>query len=494
MTDKITTSQPAARAASADFLIPDVATLVLSIVLALAVWWIAIDQENPLIVQDLGERVPVSVLGLGEDLVIVEDLSSEAVRLRLRAPRNSWQDLTVSDFRATLDLTNLGPGQHDVAVQVKSLDPQVGILDVQRPQLRVTLDTLSAKEVPVEVEIMDTSAFGYDAQPAVYRPVTVTVSGPASQVQQVVRARTEIFLRGAKNQVERMEEVTPVNTQGEAVTRVTTEPAQVQVVVPVEQWPGRKEVAVRVKLQGGPADGYRLSSVKVDPSTVVLQGNTEVLASVPGYVETEPLTLDGATADVRLRLALLLPDGVTSFDGDTVVATAGITPIEGGVTISQPLVQRGLAPGLSAQSALQAVDVILSGPLPLLDSLNQDDVFAILDLSGLISGTHTLQPQVVLPDGISLQSVIPERVEVVITPDAGMNAAAGAVAPSAAPSEPSSETPGEGPPDAADDTPPGAGGEAPNAAPAFTIPLTSTGNFGGTALPPTPTARPTQNP
>ena len=31
----------------------------------------------------------VSVLGLGEDLVIVEDLSSEAVRLRLRAPREA---------------------------------------------------------------------------------------------------------------------------------------------------------------------------------------------------------------------------------------------------------------------------------------------------------------------------------------------------------------------------------------------------------------------
>jgi YbbR domain-containing protein len=198
---------------------------------------------------------------------------------------------------------------------------------------------------------------------------------------------------------------------------VTAEPAQVQVVVPVEQWPGRKEVAVRVKLEGRPADGYRLSSVKVDPSTIVLQGDTTMLADVPGYVETEPLTLDGATADVRLRLKLLLPDGVSSFDGDTVVATAGITPIEGGVTVSQPLIQQGLGPGLRAQSALQSVDVILSGPLPLLDSLNQDDVFAILDLSGLITGTHTLQPKVVLPDGIRLQSVIPEMVEVVITPD-----------------------------------------------------------------------------
>jgi YbbR domain-containing protein len=395
---------------------PDVATLLLSVVLALAVWWIAIDQENPLIVQDFGERVPVSVLGLGENLVVVEDLSSEAVRLRLRAPRNSWQDLSLSDFRATLDLTGLSAGQHDVPVQVKSLDPQVGILDVQRPELRVTLDTLAHKEVPVQVEMMDTTAFGYDAQPAVYRPITVTVSGPSSQVQQVIEARAEVFLRGAKNQVERMEAVTPVDTQRQPVTRVTAEPALVQVVVPVKQWPGRKEVAVRVKLEGGPADGYRLSSVKVEPSTIVLQGDSDLLSAVPGYIETEPLALDGATSDVRLRLQLLLPDEVTSFDGDSVEATAGIMPIEGGVTISQPLVQQGLGPGLAAQSALDSVDVILSGPVPLLDSLSQDDVFAILDLSGLISGTHSLMPRVVLPDGISLQSVIPELVEVVITP------------------------------------------------------------------------------
>jgi YbbR domain-containing protein len=416
MTNKLTDTRPAERTARTGLLMPDLATLLLSVVLALAVWWIAIDQENPLVVQDFGDRVPVSVLGLGENLVVVEDLSSEAVRLRLRAPRNSWQDLSLSDFRATLDLTGLGPGQHDVPVQVKSLDPQVGILDVQRPELRVTLDTLAQKEVPVQVEMMDTTAFGYDAQDAIYRPATVTVSGPSSQVQQVTQALAEVFLRGAKSQVERMEAVTPVDGQKQPVTRVTAEPALVQVVVPVEQWPGRKEVAVRVKLEGGPADGYRLSSVKVEPSTIVLQGDSDLLAAVPGYIETEPLALDGATSDVRLRLKLLLPEEVTSFDGDSVEATAGIMPIEGGVTISQPLVQQGLGPGLAAESALESVDVILSGPVPLLDSLSQDDVFAILDLSGLISGTHSLMPRVVLPDGINLQSVIPELVEVVITP------------------------------------------------------------------------------
>lgn len=440
MNNNLSETQPKARAARFNFLLPDMATLLLSIVLAVAVWWIAINQENPLVVQDLEERVPVSVLGLGEELVIVEDLSNEAVRLRLRAPRNSWTDLTVSDFRATLDLTGLGPGEHDVMVQVKSLDPQVGILDVQRPQLRVTLDTLAQKEVPVQVELMDGAAFGYDPQMAVYRPVTVTVTGPAQQVQQVTRARTEVYLRGAKSQVERMEAVTPVDGQNEPVSRITAEPALVQVVVPVEQWPGRKEVAVRVNLSGRPADGYRLSSVKVEPSTVVLQGNSEVLAEVPGYVETETLSLEDATGDVRKRLKLLLPDGVTSSEGDTVLANAGITAIEGGVTVSQPLVQQGLGLGLQAQSALDTVDVILSGPVPLLDSLSPDDIFVILDLTGLISGTHALTPKVVLPDGISLQGVIPELVEVVITQDNG-DAPAGPVSPLATPAAPDAESP-----------------------------------------------------
>ena len=392
----------------------DLGTLLLSVLLALIVWLIAVNQENPLVTQDFRDRVPVTVLGLEEGLSLVQDLSDETVKLRLRAPKSSWENLEVSDFRASIDLTGLGPGDQDVDVKVTSLDPQVDILDVQRPQLRVTLDPLEVKETPVLVEVMDGTAFGYDWQQPLYSPMTVTVRGPASQVQQVSRARTEVYLRGAKNQVERQQSVTPVDAQNRPVERVTVEPALVQVVVPVEQWPGRKEVAVRVKLAGRPASGYRLATVKVEPSTVVLLGESSTLGEVPGYVETERLALDGATSDVRRRLKLILPEGVTSFDGDTVVATAGIAPMEGGVTLSQPLVQQGLGAGLAADSALQDVDVILSGPLPLLESLSQDDLFVILDLSGLIAGTHTVTPKVVLPDGITLEGVIPETVEVVI--------------------------------------------------------------------------------
>jgi YbbR domain-containing protein len=169
-----------------------------------------------------------------------------------------------------------------------------------------------------------------------------------------------------------------------------------------------------VKLADRPADGYRLNSVKVEPSTVVLLGDGNILSQVPGYVETETLSLAGASSDLRQRLKLLLPSGVTSFDGDTVIASAGVTAIEDGLTITQPLVQQGLGAGLVADSALREVDVILSGPVRALNALSPDDIFVILDLTNLISGTHTVTPRVVLPGEFDLRGVIPETVEVVI--------------------------------------------------------------------------------
>ena len=394
----------------------DLGLLLAAIGLALVIWLVAINEENPLLTQDLQSRVPVTVLGLGADLAVVEDLSDESVRLRLRAPRSSWVDLDPADFRATLDLTGLGPGENTVPVRVVSRDPQVTIVDVQLPQLTVSLDPLVTKEIPVQADIMDGTAFGYDWQPAILEPMTVTVSGPASQVQQIVRARAEVYLRNAKSQVERNETITAVDAQNRAVAGVRVEPNLAHILVPVEQWPGRKEVAVRVKLAGRPADGYRLNSVKVEPSTVVLLGDSTALSQVPGYVETETLSLAGVSSEVRERLTLLLPAGVTSFDGDTVIASAGITAIEDGLTITQPLVQQGLGAGFIADSALREVDVILSGPVKALDSLNQDDIFVILDLTNLIGGTHTVKPRVVLPGEFKLEGVIPETVEVVIRP------------------------------------------------------------------------------
>lgn len=389
-------------------------TILLSVALALVIWLIAVSQENPVVSQNFPERIPVTVRGLDSNLQSVQDLSKEAVRVSLRAPRAAWDGLAASDLAAAVDLSGYGVGTHDVPVTVDVNDPRVTVLGINPPSLRIQLDPLESKVMSVTVQILDAPAFGYDALPPVVTPPTVTVQGPATQVDLVAQLVAPVYLLNAKSQVERTVEVRPLNRQNQEVPGVTLGTNYVHVVVPVEQWPGRKEVAVRLNLVGQPAAGYRLSTVRAEPSTVVLQGQAEVLARVPGFIETEPLSIDGATKDVRQALKLVAPQGVTVFDGGNVQAIVSITPIEGGATVTvRPIVQ-GLGDSLEASVSPETVDVILSGPIPLLDSLNPDDMFVILDLSGLLPGTHVVTPRVVLPEGIRQEGVLPETVEVVI--------------------------------------------------------------------------------
>ncbi|MCS6825736.1 MAG: hypothetical protein NZ553_03895, partial [Caldilinea sp.] len=114
------------------FQVADFGTLLVSALLAIVVWLIAINQENPLIVQEFDTPIPLTVVGLGEGLELVQDLSGETVTLELRAPRSSWNTMRANDFRAVLDLTGLGVGEHNVSVRVTRRDPQVTVLEVNR--------------------------------------------------------------------------------------------------------------------------------------------------------------------------------------------------------------------------------------------------------------------------------------------------------------------------------------------------------------------------
>ena len=64
--------------------------------------------------------------------------------------------------------------------------------------------------------------------------------------------------------------------------------------------------------------------------------------------------------------------------------------------------------------SLDEVEVIVSGPLPRLELLGPEDVRVVLDVTGLLPGSHVVQPTVVVPDGIVKEGVIPEAIEVLI--------------------------------------------------------------------------------
>jgi YbbR domain-containing protein len=393
-------------------------TMLLSIILATMVWFVAVHEENPPIEDDYGETISLEIENLPSGTIIFGDVP-DRVNLRLRASQSSWESLSPDKFRAWIDLNGLSPGLHDVPVQIQVSDRSVVVVEKRPSSVNVRLETLAEKELPIKVEVVDSAPLGYIARAPVLDPTTAIVSGPSSIVNQVEQVWAEVYLRASKETVERSIDLAARNVNGEVLKRLTITPAKVHVTVPIEQRFGYRDVSIRVAITGEVAPGYWISNILVEPSTVTVVGGPSALNNLPGYVETYEVDVTDATDDISERVALNLPPGVSVVQPDAqssgnggVLVTVDVAAIEGGQTVQRPVTLQGLREGWWAIASPSQVDVILSGPLPKLQSLTLRDVKVIADLFGLDPGTHKVKPTVVVPEGLRVESVLPDTIEV----------------------------------------------------------------------------------
>ncbi len=117
-----------------------------------------------------------------------------------------------------------------------------------------------------------------------------------------------------------------------------------------------------------------------------------------------------------MRLPLNLPDGVEVVGEQTVLVQVGVAAIEGSVTLNNlPVQVTGLRENLVARISPREVDVIISGPLPLLDKLTETDVRVWLDLSETSEGTYQLAPRVEIRIGeLDVETILPGSIEVIV--------------------------------------------------------------------------------
>jgi len=223
-------------------------------------------------------------------------------------------------------------------------------------------------------------------------------------------------ISGATETIDRDIALVAVDQNGEPVSGVTITPLDVSVIQPIFLQGGYRNVIVRVVTTGQPANGYKLTNITVSPlNMVVFSSDPQLVNDLPGYVETEPVDLTDAVDDIDTYVVINLPEGVTMVGEQFVLVQVSIAAIEGSLTMSLPVIPIGLLPIHTAVISPESVDVILSGPVPVLDTLTPDDIRVIVDVSDLELGTYQLEPIVdVIPDRIVVEAVLPSTVEVEI--------------------------------------------------------------------------------
>ncbi len=395
-------------------------TFLLAFGLALAVWVTAVTAANPDETQIYPNPIPIEFIGQDPGLIMTGGTIPQQVEITLRAPHSVWQSLLSgeSSVRAIVDLTGLGSGTHMVNVQMQIDTRPVRIISVTPQTFDLSLEPQVTRSLAIFLALTGNPAIGYQVGNAVLDPAEVVINGAESLVSQIDHIQATLDLTDARQNISASIPLQVVDVNGTVIRGVTVLPESVQVSLPIIQQGGYRDLAVKVMTVGNPASGYRPTSVAALPPIVtVYSANSDTIDSMPGYVETASLDLSGAKEDIEKQLGIILPPGVTLIGDQFVTVKVGIAPIESSLPISYLQVGMiGLATGLQAHLSPVTVDIILSGPLPVLDSLAFSDVHVQVDLTGLTPGTYQLTPKVsIVQQNVTVESILPQTVEVIIT-------------------------------------------------------------------------------
>jgi YbbR domain-containing protein len=416
-------------------------SLILALLLALVIWATAIRASDP--TETRAFEIGVETVNRPADATLV-NRPPEVVLITVEGPTSALDRTTPGDYRAVIDLTDVPYGESEVSIRVEGGQEQVVVGSVYPAVAEVRLEQIVTREVPVMLDLRGEVARGHALRETQLEPGTVQISGPSSRVDQVEAGQVVVFLDNSREGLTELRRPIYYDAQGNVVSVVglTVNPTEVEVIIDVEELEGFAEKPITVNWTGEPAPGYRLLDVRVEPNSIQVSGPPGELDSV--RVETEPIDISGLSESETREVALDLPAGVTPLELEPVIVTVVIEPILTSAAVQEPVEIRALGEGLTATLDPPELRVFLFGPLPVLDSLEEDDVRVTLDLLNREPGEYIMQPIVtVRAQDVTVRSTQPAEITVIISETLTATETLGATIP-AAPAGGTSSQPGTG--------------------------------------------------
>ena len=364
--------------------------------------------------QEWPGSVPIELVNQPADARLLSPNSIPTVgSIRYIAPA----DVRVSkdSFSATLDLKDakVDPSASTwVKVRLEA-DQRIQIIDYQPQQVRVVLDHVESRTVPVKLE---TGALptGLRLGTQTYVP-SVEATGASTLVAQVVRAVARVTIDNSGLDVKDDVPVVPVDANGQTVDNVTLNPATIHVDIQIGSQLQSQTVAVVPVIQGSPAAGYYVTSIDVNPLVVSVSGEANALALLGGAANTAPISIAGATGDVSVKVALNLPSGVEAPGVTTVAVVVHLTSPATTRTVTVGIVPAGARTDLEYALSTPSVTVTLGGAAAALNAFDTSTLVGVASVGSLGPGSYTVKIAISVPPGIQVVARKPSQIIVTVS-------------------------------------------------------------------------------
>ena len=154
-----------------------------------ALLWLVVAGER---VVERVMRAPVEMQNLPEGLEIVGN-PPDTVEVRLRGPSGALSRISAGDMAAMVDLQSARPGRRLFHLTQANVSVPYGteVVQVGPSTLTLEFEMTAVRTVPVEPDVEGRPANGYEVTKITSEPASVEVAGPATAVQRLQAAVTE---------------------------------------------------------------------------------------------------------------------------------------------------------------------------------------------------------------------------------------------------------------------------------------------------------------
>jgi YbbR domain-containing protein len=381
----------------------DATVRVLSVVLAFVLWFQVTAEQNPTTPRTF-KTVTIKVHNLDSSLVLM-DMTPKTVQVTVQAQRRTVAALKDEEVTASVDLKSVDAGKANVPIEI-FVPKGISITEVSPTQAAVTADNTSRKRLRLEVRSVGNPADDYMALAGqTTRATDVTVEGPKTRVALVTRVVADVDIAGATADVTKTVTLRALDVDGREIRDVSMTPKTVEAKIPMRKLPPAKTVTVKAEVAGVPKEGYKVSSVQVDPVSVKIRGPAEVIAKIDS-VSANPVQVKGIATDFDRQSDIVLPPGVSMAEPKTVTIRVSIVEDRIEKTIQRVPVQvKNVSSAYKWTSTPTEITVNVEGKRALVDRLTAKTTQVFVDAFGLLEGDHVLYIQTSLPDGVVLQGI-----------------------------------------------------------------------------------------
>lgn len=386
----------------------------ISLLLAILLWGWVTQFQDPL-TNTRFNNLAINVTGLSDSLTLVTTLPTASVIMS--GPESRVEGIRSADLAASINLNEIsGPGNYRVKVNITK-PAGVDARSLEPREVQIQVEEYVNKVFPLNVK----TTFPEEDDPrevvsAIPNVSQVTVSGPSSLVGRVTDVILPVEITQQTTNFEKPYVPYAVDSTGQRINDVTILPQQISTIVELKT--RGKEVSVIARTTGTVADGYSVQQRSVVPETVLVDGPDDVLESML-FVDSEAVNIDDASSSISRSVGISgLPPGVRIIQPANGLVEVRIA-IEDTTSTTQtisslPIEIVDIGPGFTANSDPPSVSITIDAPQSVLQSLAASDIKIRVSAHNLAPGTHQVNLDVSVPEGVTVVSTDVKTVLVTI--------------------------------------------------------------------------------